>query len=109
MVFLNMIASLSTRFTDLLLSKEKEMIELKSRFDLIEEFNKIKESYLDNPLENLEKQVSAILKSSESIKKAANDIDAYCDKINSNYIRKIIDKIDKFELKLNKTVLKKIN
>lgn len=109
MVFLNMIASLSTRFSDLLLSKEQEMIELKSRLDLIEEFNKIKETYLDDPLEALEKQVTAILKSSETIKKASNDIDIACEKINSSYIRKIVDKIDKFELKLNKTIIKKIN
>ena len=109
MVFLNMIASLSTRFSDLLLSKEQEMIELKSKLDLIEEFNKIKETYLDDPLEALEKQVSAILKSSESIRKASNDIDTACEKINNSYIKKIIDKIEKFELKLNKTVLKKID
>ncbi len=109
MVFLNMIASLSTRFSDLLLSKEQEMIELKSKLDLIEEFNKIKETYLDDPLEALEKQVSAILKSSESIRKASNDIDTACEKINNSYIKKIIDKIDKFELKLNKTILKKID
>lgn len=109
MVFLNMIASLSTRFSDLLLSKEQEMIELKSKFDLIEEFNKIKEIYLDDPLEALEKQVTAILKSSETIKKASNDIDTACEKINNSYIKKIVDKIDKFELKLNKAIIKKMN
>lgn len=109
MVFLNMIVSLTTRFSDLLLSKEQEMIELKSKLDLIEEFNKIKETYLDDPLEALEKQVTAILKSSETIKKASNDIDIACDKINTNYIKKIVDKIDKFELKLNRTIIKKIS
>ena len=107
MVFLNMITSLSTRFSDLLLSKEQEMIELKDKLVLIEEFNKIKEIYLDDPLEALEKQISTILKSSESIKKASNDIDTACEKINSCYIKKIVDKLDKFELKLNKTIIKK--
>lgn len=108
MVFLNMIASLSTRFSDLLLSKEHEMIELKSKLDLIEEFKKIKETYLDNPLEALEKQVTAILKSSETIRKASNEIDSACEKINNNYIKKIIDKIDTFEIKLNRAVIKKM-
>lgn len=108
MVFLNMIASLTTRFSDLLLSKAQEMIELKSKLDLIEEFNKIKSTYLDDQLELLEKQITQILKSSEAIKKASNDIDAACDKITSNYIKKITDKLDKFELKLNKTVIKKM-
>lgn len=108
MIFLNMIASLSTRFSDLILSKEQEMIELKSKLDLIEEFNRIKETYLDNPLEALERQVTAILKSSESIRKASNDIDSACEKINNSYIKKIIDKIDTFEVKLNKVVIKKL-
>lgn len=108
MVFLNMIASLSTRFSDLLLSKEHEMIELKSKLDLIEEFKKIKETYLDNPLEALEKQVTTILKSSETIRKASNEIDSACEKINNSYIKKIIDKIDTFEIKLNRAVIKKM-
>ncbi len=108
MVFLNMIASLSRRFSDLLLSKEHEMIELKSKLDLIEEFKKIKETYLDNPLEALEKQVTAILKSSETIRKASNEIDSACEKINNSYIKKIIDKIDTFEIKLNRAVIKKM-
>ncbi len=108
MVFLNMIASLSRRFSDLLLSKEHEMIELKSKLDLIEEFKKIKETYLDNPLEALEKQVTAILKSSETIRKASNAIDSACEKINNSYIKKIIDKIDTFEIKLNRAVIKKM-
>ena len=58
---------------------------------------------------SLEKQVTAILKSSETIKKASNDIDTACEKINSSYIKKIVDKIDKFELKLNKAIIKKMN
>ena len=109
MVFLNMITSLTTRFSDLLLSKEQEMVELKSRLDIIEEFNKIKESYLDNPLTSLEKQVNSITKSSESIKKAAADIDTACEAINEKYIKKINDKISTFEVKLNKKVIKKID
>ena len=108
MVFLNMIASLSTRFSELLLSKEHEMIELKSKLDLIEEFKKIKETYLDNPLEALEKQVTAILKSSETIRKASNEIDSACEKINNSYIKKIIDKIDTLEIKLHRAVIKKM-
>lgn len=102
MVFLNMIASLSTRFSTLLLSKEQETIELKNKLDLIEEFDKIKKTYLDDPLEALEKQIFAIIKSSETIKKASNDIDLACEKINNNYIKKIVDKIDKFEIKVKK-------
>lgn len=108
MVFLNMITSLSMRFKDLILSKENEMLELKDKMDLIEEFNKLKESYLDNQLASLEKQIVAIQKSTESIRKSSNDIDSYCEKIISSYINKINSKLDTFELKVNKTVLKKM-
>lgn len=109
MVFLNMIASLTTRFSNLILAKENEMLELKDKNDLIEEFNNIKASYLDGQLELLEKQISSIQKSTESIRKASNDIDASCEKMVTSYINKIKDKLDKFELKLNKNVLKKLD
>ncbi len=109
MVFLNMVASLTTRFSDLLLSKEEEMIEIKGKLELIDEFNSIKKTYLDDPLDTLEKQISSIIKSSEAIKKASNDIDSACEKINHSYINRIIDKLDKFELKLNRTIIKKID
>lgn len=108
MIFLNMIASLSTRFSELVLSKEKEMIELKTKIDLIEEFDKIKKMYLDDPLSLLEKQIDEILKSSEAIKKAASNIDVSCEKINGGYINKIMDKLTKFELKINKSIIKKL-
>lgn len=108
MTFLNMIASLTTRFQELILSKEKEMIVLKNRVDLLEEFESIKKSYLDKPLESLENQINAIIKSSDNIKKAARDIDDACDKINRNYLNAIEDKLAKFELKLDRTILKKV-
>mgnify|MGYP003294406734 CR=1 FL=1 len=109
MVFLNMIASLTTRFSNLILTKEKEILELKDKNDLIEEFNNIKASYLDNQLDILEKQIAAIQKSTESIRKASNDIDTSCEKMVTSYINKIEDKLAKFELKLNKNVIKKLD
>lgn len=109
MVFLNMITSLTTRFSDLVLSKEVEMIELKTKINLIDEFNSIKTTYLDKPLESLEKSVEAIIKSSEAIKKASKDIDDQCDKINRSYIQIIVDKLTKYELKLNRSIIKKLD
>ncbi len=109
MIFLNMIASLTTRFSDLILAKENEILELKDKNDLIEEFNNIKASYLDGQLDLLEKQIASIQKSTESIRKASNDIDASCEKMVTSYINKINDKLEKFELKLNKNVIKKLD
>ena len=108
MVFLNMIASLTTRFADLLLSKEAEAIALKAKVDLINEFEDIKKTYLDKPLESLEKSIELIASNSESIKKACKNIDEQCDKVNRSYINQIVEKINKFELKLEKGIVKKL-
>ena len=108
MIFLNMIASLTTRFSDLVLSKEQEMLELKGKLDLIEEFEKIKKTYLDSPLKALENHIKSITNASKKITDAAKEIDEECEKINKNYIKMINNKIDTFELKLSKNILKKI-
>ena len=102
MTFLNMITSLTTRFADIILSKEAQQLDLKNKLDLMEEFEDIKKTYLDKPLESLEKNIEAIIKSSDAIKTACKNIDDQCDKINKSYISQINEKINKYELKLNK-------
>ncbi len=109
MVFLNMITSLTTRFSELILNDEKESLALKTKYDLIEEFRQIKETYLDKPLENLNKTIDAIIKSSETIKDASRKIDENCEKIKRSYISAINDKLSKFELKLEKNISKKLD
>ncbi len=109
MVFLNMITSLTTRFGNLLLEKNNETLLLKSKLELIDEFDKIKKTYLDDQLDLLEKQLLLILKSSDQIKKAVNDIDNTCNIIKARYINNIFEKINKFEIKLNKSIIKKLD
>lgn len=109
MVFLNMITSLTTRFATLVLSKEEEKIALKEKFDLIEQFEDIKSTYLDKPLAQLSNCISAITDSSEAIKKACRNIDDQCDKVNRNYINQINEKLSKFNIKLEKNVTKKMD
>lgn len=109
MVFLNMITSLTTRFSELILANEQETLLLKSKTDLIEEFNKIKDTYLDKPLNRLSDIVEEIIKQSSAIKEASRKIDDNCDKIKRTYILEITEKINKFDLKLEKTIFKKIN
>lgn len=108
MAFLNMIASLTTRFAKLILSEKEAYLELKDKLDLIEKFNEIKEKYLDKPLTQLSNEIEAIQKSTEGIRKAANSIDASCEKITNNYINKINDKLSKFELEMNKKIVKNL-
>ena len=75
MVLLNMIASLSRKFSNLLLTQKSEQLELVEKLALIEEFDKIKSTYLDKPLESLEKEINEILKENQSIKKASDAIE----------------------------------
>ena len=108
MVFLNMIASLTSRFSELLLNKDEPMLELKNKIELINEFNKIKNTYLDAPLDGLEKSILAITTSSQAIKDAASNIDMTCAKINDSYISKISKKLENFELKVNRKIVNKL-
>jgi len=107
MTFLNMIVSLTNRFKELILIDKKEKIELKNCLDLMEEFNKLKNTYLDKPLESLEKNITDILKQSETIRNASNKITDTCEKIVNNYIKDIEEKLSKFELKVSKEYKKK--
>ena len=108
MVFLNMIASLTTRFAELVLSKEAQKLELKTKLEMLELFDSIKNTYLDKPLTALENDVKEIVKNSDSIKKACKNIDEQCEKINKSYISQINKKIENFELKFNKGVSKNL-
>ncbi len=102
MTFLNMLVSLTTRFKDLLLAKEKENLELKSKRDLEEEFEKLKNTYLDKPLESLEKNINELKKQNEGIAKASRKIDEVCDTIIRSYLNEITNKLERFDIKLNK-------
>ena len=102
MVFLNMLVSLTTRFSNLLQSQETEIVELKEKEALMKEFNEIKNTYLDKPLESLAKDIEEIRKNSKIIRDASQKIDEQCDKMNLKYIHIIQDKINRFELGLRK-------
>lgn len=107
MTFLNMIASLTTKFADIIMDQENE-IGLKTKFALMQEFDDIKKTYLDNPLGMLEKAINEITKNSNNIRTAVQNIDSQCDKINESYINQIQAKIGRFELKLNSKITKKL-
>ncbi len=106
MTFLNMVTSLSMKFKDLLLKNEKEKLELIETTELEAEFEKIKNTYLDKPLEDLKKSVEDILKANSAIKDAANKIDDKCQHITDKYIMEITKKIERFNIT---RLVKKVN
>ena len=61
---------------------------------------------MDKQLQFLEKEVTSIRTKGEVITKAASDIDELCNKITSNYINIIQQKLDTFEAKVNKSYRK---
>ncbi len=106
MTFLHMVTSLSVYYKELLLKKESEKLELKNKLDFLSEFEKIKNTYLDKPLDVLEAQIEKITKSSEAITKANEAIKATCDDMISKYINSIQEKLAKFDAKLNQNFKK---
>lgn len=102
MIFLNMITSLTMRFVELILGEKEEKLALKNAYELNEEFESLKNTYLEKPLDSLRANVNEILSQSESIRKASNKITESCDKIINNYLGTIQSKLSNFELKINR-------
>ena len=109
MVLLNFITSLTSTFGNILMLKEKEDLLLKDKQSVIDQFESIKNTYLDKPLATLEKQVNEIRSQSEKVSTAARKIDEACDAITRSYLNIISEKISKFEVELNKKVIKKLD
>lgn len=104
--FLNMLASLSKRFAELILSDRDVKLELKNRLAFMEEFNQLKLTYLDNPLKKLETDIADLRKSNSSIFTASKKIDELCDSITRSYILAIQSKLEKFDAKIDKAYRK---
>lgn len=100
MTFLNMIASLTTRFKKLILQQAKDDLKIKDKMALLQEFEDLKNTYLDKPLAALEKDLDDILRQNDAISKAARKIEDSCIHMKNQYINSIADKLSKFERKL---------
>ena len=103
MTFLNLVTSLTNRFRDLISNGEKEELELKNKLEMINEFEDVKRTYLDKPLDNLKKNIETITSSTEAIRKANAKIEETCANISNKYILEIEAKINKFQINLERT------
>lgn len=102
MTILNLFVSLSNKFAEIILSDNEEKLELKSSIEFLEQFEALKKTYLDNPLDKLKKDLEALKKNNEAIMNASKKIDDLCDSITRTYINQIEDKISKFDVKINR-------
>ena len=82
--FLNMVVSLTNKFKELYLKDYKEKELIKNQTQIMNDFNDLKKTYLDSPLSALENKVKEIM----------------------NYINIIQNKLDKFEVGIQKSYKK---
>ncbi len=102
MTFLNMLVSLNTTFAKLTLIKSREDEKFKSLDEFSKEFDALKKTYLDSQLEKLEKDINSLEKSNETIFNASKNISDTIAKIRNGYINQIQEKLNKFQVKVNR-------
>lgn len=98
-VFLSFVYSLANKFKDLLNTTNKEKLELKASLDLVAEFEKLKETYLDKPLETLNKSIEQIRANNNQIISYANKNEVELKKIIEERINTMREKIERFSIK----------
>lgn len=108
LTFLGIIVSLTTRFQDLIISSINSELSLKKQTQFLDEFEALKKTYLDNPLDGLTKKVNGILEQTEKARASINNIDKLCVEITNQYIENIESKLDNFDAKM-KTSYRKLN
>ena len=107
--FLAIIFSLAEKYRNILLAKNKENITLKDKQALIEEFDSLIKTYLNNPIDSLNKRIEDILASSEAITKANQKIKDICNEIINKTINTIKEKINTLEIKKLPSLYKKLD
>ena len=104
MTFINIITSITKRFVDLVLNNAKEELTLKTKKEILEEFDSLKESYLNKELDALSKDIDEIEKQTNSIITSANKINLTIEHVRLQYIQKIERKLEIYSGKLNKNL-----
>ena len=102
MTFLNMIISLTTRFSEMILADNEHKIELQSSLELMTKFEELKNTYLDKPLDSLQKNIDELQKQNGYIMAASNKISLTCGTIINTYIQGIQAKLNNFEIKMTR-------
>ena len=102
MTFLNMITSLTKGFMNMVMEVNKEKAYRYNMNEFVEQFDKLKDTYLDKPLATLQNSINELVKKNNQIKEASDNIQEIIDKINKNYLDAIQDKLDKFKDKVLK-------
>lgn len=108
MTFLNMLVSLNKTFKDLYLKDKEEKLKFKDSISLLEEFESLKKTYLEKPLELLAHEIDKISEASSAIQKSSKAIDDAVSRIIEKYIHDIENKLERFHIQKQLKHLEKI-
>lgn len=106
--FLSLIVSLTMRFQDLIISSINSEISLKKQTEFLDQFESLKNTYLDKPLDSLTKKVNEIMEQTEKARVSINNVDKLCVEIINQYIGVIESKLNNFDAKM-KTNYRKLD
>lgn len=97
--FLSLIYSLANKYKQAILNRKQDEYNFKAKKELEEEFENLKQTYLDKPLIALEKNVESLSKNNAEILKFATKNSELLTEITNKTIKSIKDKIERFNIR----------
>lgn len=103
--FLSLIATLASKYRDIITTKYEEQEIFKQKNELIEEFSNLKNTYLIKPLNSLIKDINTIKEKTNKIIELSNQNIQTLNEICDTKFQTLYDKIEKFDIiKISKKV-----
>lgn len=107
--FLSIINNIATKYKDAINYKATEEEKFKDSKEILEEFEKFKESYLDKPLEKLNNRLDKIKDASLNIRKQNDTVISLVNEIIDDTLTEMKTKIDRFDIKKIARKVDKVN
>ena len=107
--FLSIINNIATKYKDAINYKATEEEKFKDSKEILEEFEKFKESYLDKPLEKLNNKLDKIKDASLNIRKQNDTVISLVNEIIDDTLTEMKTKIDRFDIKKIARKVDKLN
>ena len=103
--FLSLIATLASKYRDIITTKYEEQEIFKQKNELIEEFSNLKNTYLIKPLNSLIKDINTIKEKTNKIIELSNQNIQTLNEICDTKLQTLYEKIEKFDIiKISKKV-----
>lgn len=106
LTFLGILMNLSNKYSYLLEQKAREDERFKSSEEILADFEKLKETYLNKPIETLNRKITQIKKDADDIIKKGTSISESAEDIIQSTLESMKDKISTMDIKLPKLAKK---